>query len=87
MVGAAGFLARCSVWPGACHQPDAGLRTGLASLLWKLMPPMEGGHHIWEHGHRMVATTVGLLTCVFDLVVPFGTQTVAAMARVIGWAR
>src|SRR3954462_8442166 len=27
----------------------------------KLMPPMEGGI-FFEHGHRMVATTVGLLT-------------------------
>ena len=30
----------------------------------KLMPPMEGGI-LYEHGHRMVATTVGLLTIVF----------------------
>ena len=29
----------------------------------QLMPPMEGGI-LYEHGHRMVATTVGLLTIV-----------------------
>jgi len=41
---------------------DAGLSVPDWPLSYgKLMPEMEGGI-FWEHGHRMVATTVGLLT-------------------------
>src|SRR5665213_808449 len=43
---------------------DAGLSVPYWPLSYgKLMPPMEGGI-LYEHGHRMVATTVGLLTIV-----------------------
>ncbi|HEY3824697.1 MAG TPA: COX15/CtaA family protein [Bryobacteraceae bacterium] len=43
---------------------DAGLSVPDWPLSYgKLMPPMEGGI-LYEHGHRMVATTVGLLTIV-----------------------
>src|ERR1700741_4776167 len=41
---------------------DAGLAVPDWPLSYgKLMPPMEGGI-FYEHGHRMVATTVGILT-------------------------
>src|SRR3989442_8778061 len=49
-----------------------GLVTSNEAALWvpdwplsygKLMPPMEGGI-FFEHGHRMVATTVGILTII-----------------------
>ena len=41
---------------------DAGLAVPDWPLSYgSLMPPMVGGI-FWEHGHRMVATTVGLLT-------------------------
>ncbi|MCX6623288.1 MAG: COX15/CtaA family protein [Acidobacteria bacterium] len=43
---------------------DAGLSVPDWPLSYgRLMPPMEGGI-FYEHGHRMVATTVGLLTIV-----------------------
>src|SRR5882757_1130474 len=43
---------------------DAGLSVPDWPLSYgKLMPPMEGGI-LYEHGHRMIATTVGLLTIV-----------------------
>ncbi|MFN0169057.1 MAG: COX15/CtaA family protein [Bryobacteraceae bacterium] len=43
---------------------DAGLSVPDWPLSYgKLMPEMEGGV-FWEHGHRMIATTVGLLTIV-----------------------
>ena len=43
---------------------DAGLSVPDWPLSYgKLMPKMEGGI-LYEHGHRMVATTVGLLTIV-----------------------
>src|SRR3954463_15523843 len=43
---------------------DAGLSVPDWPLSYgKLMPPMEGGVR-YEHSHRMVATTVGLLTIV-----------------------
>src|ERR1700752_4765827 len=43
---------------------DAGLSVPDWPLSYgKLMPPMEGGI-LYEHGHRTVATTVGLLTIV-----------------------
>ena len=47
---------------GLVTSNDAGLSVPDWPLSYgKLMPPMEGGV-FFEHGHRMVATTVGLLT-------------------------
>jgi len=62
------LLAFCTlllvVAGGLVTSRDAGLSVPDWPLSYgKLMPPMEGGI-IYEHGHRMVATTVGLLTIV-----------------------
>ena len=47
---------------GLVTSNDAGLSVPDWPLSYgKLMPPMEG-NIFYEHGHRMVATTVGLLT-------------------------
>ena len=49
---------------GLVTSNDAGLSVPDWPLSYgKLMPPMEGGIR-YEHGHRMVATTVGLLTII-----------------------
>src|SRR2546423_13706833 len=61
-------LATCTlilvVAGGLVTSRDAGLSVPDWPLSYgKLMPPMEGGI-LYEHGHRMVATTVGLLTIV-----------------------
>src|ERR1700685_3377022 len=49
---------------GLVPSRDAGLSVPDWPLSYgKLMPPMEGGI-LYEHGHRMVAITVGLLTIV-----------------------
>ena len=49
---------------GLVTSNDAGLSVPDWPLSYgKLMPPMEGGI-FYEHGHRMVATTVGMLTIV-----------------------
>jgi cytochrome c oxidase assembly protein subunit 15 len=60
------LLAFCTlllvVAGGLVTSNDAGLSVPDWPLSYgKLMPPMEGGI-FYEHGHRMVATTVGLLT-------------------------
>jgi cytochrome c oxidase assembly protein subunit 15 len=62
------LLAFCTlllvVAGGLVTSRDAGLSVPDWPLSYgKLMPPMEGGV-LYEHGHRMVATTVGLLTIV-----------------------
>ena len=62
------LLAFCTlllvVAGGVVTSRDAGLSVPDWPLSYgKLMPPMEGGI-LYEHGHRMVATTVGLLTIV-----------------------
>jgi cytochrome c oxidase assembly protein subunit 15 len=62
------LLASCTlllvVAGGLVTSRDAGLSVPDWPLSYgKLMPPMEGGI-LYEHGHRMVATTVGLLTIV-----------------------
>jgi cytochrome c oxidase assembly protein subunit 15 len=62
------LLAFCTlllvVAGGLVTSRDAGLSVPDWPLSYgKLMPPMEGGI-LYEHGHRMVATTVGLLTVV-----------------------
>src|SRR5579862_4774580 len=62
------LLALCTlllvVAGGLVTSRDAGLSVPDWPLSYgKLMPPMEGGI-LYEHGHRMVATTVGLLTIV-----------------------
>ena len=49
---------------GLVTSRDAGLSVPDWPLSYgQLMPPMEGGI-LYEHGHRMVATTVGILTIV-----------------------
>lgn len=49
---------------GLVTSRDAGLSVPDWPLSYgKLMPPMEGGI-LYEHGHRMIATTVGLFTVV-----------------------
>jgi cytochrome c oxidase assembly protein subunit 15 len=62
------LLACCTlllvVAGGLVTSRDAGLSVPDWPLSYgKLMPPMEGGI-LYEHGHRMVATTVGLFTIV-----------------------
>lgn len=49
----------------------------------RLMPPMVGGI-FYEHGHRMVATAVGLLT--IGLVVWLSRREPRAWVRRLGWA-
>ncbi|MDP9054415.1 MAG: COX15/CtaA family protein [Acidobacteriota bacterium] len=88
------LLAFCTlllvVAGGLVTSRDAGLSVPDWPLSYgKLMPPMEGGI-LYEHGHRMVATTVGLLTIV-SVVWIFRTERrtwlkwlgVAALAAVI----
>src|SRR4051812_7071665 len=49
---------------GLVTSRDAGLSVPDWPLSYgQLMPPMEGGI-LYEHGHRMIATTVGLFTIV-----------------------
>lgn len=62
------LLAFCTlllvVAGGLVTSRDAGLSVPDWPLSYgKLMPPMEGGI-LYEHGHRMIATTVGILTIV-----------------------
>jgi len=62
------LLAFCTlllvVAGGMVTSRDAGLSVPDWPLSYgKLMPPMEGGI-LYEHGHRMVATTVGMLTII-----------------------
>src|SRR5213079_182823 len=62
--------------------------SGLAVPDWplsygRLMPPMVGGI-FYEHGHRMVATTVGLLT--IGLVIWLTRREPRAWVRRLGWA-
>ena len=62
------LLACCTlllvVAGGLVTSRDAGLSVPDWPLSYgKLMPPMEGGI-LYEHGHRMVATTVGMFTIV-----------------------
>jgi cytochrome c oxidase assembly protein subunit 15 len=62
------LLACCTlllvVAGGMVTSRDAGLSVPDWPLSYgKLMPPMEGGI-LYEHGHRMIATTVGMLTIV-----------------------
>ena len=66
---------------GLVTSRDAGLSVPDWPLSYgKLMPPMEGGI-LYEHGHRMIATTVGLLTIVsHDLAAARGTAQLDAMA-------
>src|SRR3954465_11232388 len=59
-------LAACTlllvVAGGLVTSNDAGLSVPDWPLSYgKLMPPMEGGV-FFEHGHRIIATTVGMLT-------------------------
>ena len=80
------LLAFCTlllvVAGGLVTSRDAGLSVPDWPLSYgKLMPPMEGGI-LYEHGHRMVATTVGLADDrLDDLAVPVRTPEVDALAR------
>jgi len=47
-----------------------------------LMPPMVGGI-FWEHGHRMIATGVGLLTVI--LAILLAAREPRAWVRKLGW--
>jgi cytochrome c oxidase assembly protein subunit 15 len=63
---------------------DAGLSVPDWPLSYgSLMPRMEGGV-FWEHGHRMVATTVGLLTIV--LAVWISRADSRGWMRTLGWS-
>ncbi len=60
---------------------------GLAVPDWPLsygqmMPPMVG-NVFWEHGHRMIAGTVGILTLVLTLWVQFGKK--CARIKKLAW--
>ncbi len=62
------LLALCTLFlvvaGGVVTSRDAGLSVPDWPLSYgKLMPPMEGGI-FYEHGHRMIATTVGMFTIV-----------------------
>lgn len=62
---------------------DAGLAVPDWPLSYgKLMPEMTGGI-FWEHGHRMVATTVGMLT--IALAVWLQLREPRRWLRVLGW--
>ena len=79
------LLAFCTlllvVAGGLVTSRDAGLSVPDWPLSYgQLMPPMEGGI-LYEHGHRMVATTVGILTIVVDgLALSRRTPQMAALA-------
>ncbi len=63
---------------------DAGLAVPDWPLSYgSLMPPMVGGI-FWEHGHRMVATTVGFLTII--LAIWIQRRDARAWMRWLGWA-
>ena len=79
------LLAFCTlllvVAGGLVTSRDAGLSVPDWPLSYgKLMPPMEGGI-LYEHGHRMVATTVGLFTIV-SLIWLFRVESAGGCA---GW--
>src|SRR5437762_11948343 len=61
--------------------------SGLAVPDWPLsygmvMPPMVGGI-FYEHGHRMIAATVGLLTVIQAIWLQLREPT--RVARILGW--
>ncbi|MBI1788475.1 MAG: COX15/CtaA family protein [Acidobacteria bacterium] len=63
---------------------DAGLSVPDWPLSYgQLMPKMEGGI-FWEHGHRMVATTVGFLTLI--LAVWIARVETRPWLRILGWS-
>src|SRR4051812_28495774 len=69
---------------GLVTSNDAGLSVPDWPLSYgKLMPKMEGGI-FFEHGHRMVATTVGLLTII--LAVWLWKSESRCWMRRLGWA-
>jgi cytochrome c oxidase assembly protein subunit 15 len=62
---------------------DAGLAVPDWPLSYgTLMPPMVGGI-FWEHGHRMIATGVGLLTVI--LAILLAMREPRAWVRKLGW--
>lgn len=81
------LLAACTlllvVAGGLVTSNDAGLSVPDWPLSYgKLMPPMVGGI-FYEHGHRMVATTVGLLTIVLAVWLSLVEQR--RWLRRLGW--
>ncbi len=61
---------------------------GLAVPDWplsygQLMPPMVG-NIFWEHGHRMIAGSVGILTLILTLWIQFATQ--CSRIKKLAWA-
>src|SRR2546425_2672426 len=68
---------------GLVTSNDAGLSVPDWPLSYgKLMPPMEGGV-LFEHGHRMIATTVGMLT--IGLAVWLARAESRRWLRRLGW--
>src|SRR6202050_1386780 len=68
---------------GLVTSNDAGLSVPDWPLSYgKLMPPMEG-NIFYEHGHRMVATTVGLLT--IGMVIALLRAEPRRWLRNLGW--
>ena len=65
------LLAICTLLLVAAGASVTSKEAGLSVPDWplsygKVMPPMQGGV-LFEHGHRMIATTVGFLTVVFAI--------------------
>jgi cytochrome c oxidase assembly protein subunit 15 len=82
------FLAVCTLFLVVAGAEVTSHQAGLSVPDWPLsygqvMPPMTGGVR-WEHGHRMVATTVGILTIV--LVIWLMRRDKRAWMRRLGWA-
>src|SRR3979490_2847180 len=68
---------------GLVTSKDAGLSVPDWPLSYgSLMPPMEG-NIVYEHGHRMVATTVGLLT--IGLAIWLTRAERRRWLRILGW--
>jgi len=81
------ILAACTVFLLAAGASVTSNEAGLAVPDWplsygSLMPPMVGGI-FYEHGHRMVATTVGFLTII--LAVWLQRREPRAWMRRLGW--
>ncbi|HXP85049.1 MAG TPA: COX15/CtaA family protein [Bryobacteraceae bacterium] len=81
------LLAVCTLFLVIAGAEVTSHQAGLSVPDWPLsygqvMPPMTGGVR-WEHGHRMVATSVGLLT--IGLVIFLARREKRAWMRRLGW--
>lgn len=81
------FLAACTLFLVVAGASVTSLEAGLSVPDWplsygQLMPEMKGGI-FYEHGHRMIATTVGFLTIV--LAVWLWRSDDRAWMRRLGW--